>query len=79
MKIRITGTKPECRAASDYYQTLRGQPGVKYVCISGFYPNRGSDELYRVYIEVEYYETAEPAFDRTKRLPHSCRETGNTR
>lgn len=75
MKIRITGTKPECQIASDYYNSLRGQPNIKYVCVSGFYPNRGSSELYRVYIEIEYYETAEtaekPSTDRTKRLP--CR------
>ncbi len=73
MKIRITGTKPECQIASSYYNSLRGQPNVKYVCISGFYPNRGSSELFRVYIEIEYYETAEPSAkpstDQAKQLP----------
>lgn len=76
MKIRITGTKPECQIASDYYNSLRGQPNIKYVCVSGFYPNRGSSELYRVYIEIEYYETAEPSVEKVKRLPHTCRKSG---
>lgn len=61
MNIRVMGTKSECEKAQDYYNSLRGQENVKYVSISDFYPNRGSSELFRVYIDVEYYETIEEA------------------
>lgn len=68
MKIRVTGTMSECQKAKDYYNSLRGQENVKSVSVSEFYPNRGSLELYRVYIEIEYYETAEPAAVNVRRL-----------
>jgi len=68
MKIRVMGTMPECQMAKDYYSSLRGQESVKSVSVSEFYPNRGSMEIYRVYIEIEYYEVAEPVVGNKKRL-----------
>ncbi len=68
MKIRVTGTKKECQMASDYYNSLRGKETVKYICVSDFYPTRGSDELYRVYIEIEYFETVEPTENTLKQI-----------
>lgn len=41
---------------------------MKSVSVSEFYPNRGSMEIYRVYIEIEYYEAAEPVVGNKKRL-----------
>lgn len=57
MKIRIMGTKDELNTAVDYYRELEKDDNVKYVCISTFYPNRGSNTLFRLYIEIEYRET----------------------
>ena len=56
MKIRVIGTKEECETAKAYYNSLREHPQTKSVSISGFYPCRGSAELFRVYIEIEYYD-----------------------
>ncbi len=74
MKIRVMGTKPECQKASDYYNSLRKQENVKCVSVSNFYPNRGSDEIFRVYIDIEYYETAEPAAGQNKRIKGAARK-----
>ena len=48
MKIRIMGTKDELNTAVDYYRELEKDDNVKYVCISTFYPNRGSNTLFRL-------------------------------
>lgn len=56
MKIRIIGTAEECAVAQRYYESLRDHAATKYVSVSSFYPCRGSADLYRVYIEIEYYD-----------------------
>lgn len=60
MKLRVIGTKEECALAREYYNSLRGQENVKYVCVSGFYACRGSADLFRIYIEVAYFDTVVP-------------------
>ena len=60
MKIRIMGTREECEVAKKYYRGLEGTPEVKSVTVSDLYANRGSSTVFRVYIDVEYYSTAEP-------------------
>lgn len=59
MKIRVMGTEAECQAAREYYRGLEKESGVKSVSISGNYPNRGSNTIFRVYVEVEYYDAGE--------------------
>ena len=56
MKSRIMGTESECEAAREYYKELEKESNVKSVSISGNYPNRGSNTIFRVYVDVEYYE-----------------------
>lgn len=55
MKIRVMGTKEECEQAQRYYLSLGNTDGVKSVSVSTLYSNRGSVNIYRVYIDVEYY------------------------
>lgn len=55
MKIRVMGTKNECLAAMGYYRELEKDSNVKCVQISMLYPNRGSNTVFRLYVEVEYY------------------------
>ncbi len=59
MKLRVIGTKEECETAKRYYDSLRKDPRTKSVEISKRYPSRGSAELFRVYIEVNYYDVPE--------------------
>lgn len=59
MKLRVMGTLDECKLAKAYYGMLERQDNVKYVSVSELYPNRGSNKLYRVYIEVVYKSEAE--------------------
>lgn len=59
MKIRVTGTESECQAAREYYRDLEKENNVKSVSISENYPNRGSNTIFRVYVEVEYYDAGE--------------------
>ena len=61
MDIRITGTVEECNAAADYYAALEKQDNVRYVTVSRLYPNRGSNKLFRLYIQVEYYAERDAA------------------
>lgn len=56
MKIRVTGTKEEIAQARDYYRALENDKGVKYVSISAPYANRGSNTLFRLYVDIEYYD-----------------------
>lgn len=56
MKIRIMGTKSECQAAREYYSALEKEANVKSVTISDLYANRGSNTIFRLYVEVEYYD-----------------------
>ncbi len=61
MKIRVTGIESECQAAREYYRELEKESNVKSVSISKNYPNRGSNTIFRVYVEVEYYDAANPS------------------
>lgn len=54
MKIRIMGTKEELAAAENCYKALEENDGVKYVSVSRPYQNRGSNTLFRLYVDVEY-------------------------
>lgn len=54
MKIRIMGTKEECRQAQEFYRRLGQQDEVSYCSVSEPYPNRGSVGLYRVYVDIQY-------------------------
>ncbi len=56
MEIRVIGRKEECETAKQYYDSLRSHPQTRSVSISTFYPCRGSAELFRVYIKIEYYD-----------------------
>lgn len=52
------------RVTKNYiYVTMKNdrqkESGVKSVSISGNYPNRGSNTIFRVYVEVEYYDAGE--------------------
>lgn len=59
MKIRIIGTKDECALAVQYYSELeKDTQNVKSVQISAPYPNRGSNTVFRVYIDIDYREHA---------------------
>ena len=66
MKIRIMGTESECQAAREYYRALERESNVKSVSISKNYPSRGSNTIFRVYVDVEYYDTGE---SRRRELP----------
>ena len=59
MKIRVMGTADECKLAQAYYGALERQDNVKYVSVSGLYQNRGSNTLFRVYIEICYKSETE--------------------
>lgn len=59
MKLRVMGTKDECLLAQEYYRALEHQDNVKYVEVSKLYPNRGSNTVFRVYIEVVYNSETE--------------------
>lgn len=54
MKLRVMGTQEECALAKEYYRALERQENVKYVEVSRIYSNRGSNTLFRVYIEIVY-------------------------
>ena len=54
MKIRIMGTEEELAAAESYYKALERDDDVKYVYVSRPYQNRGSNTLFRLYVEIEY-------------------------
>ncbi len=56
MKLRIMGTRSECEAARKYYAELEKESNVKFVTISDLYANRGSNTIFRLYVEVEYYD-----------------------
>ena len=56
MKLRIMGTKDECKQAQRFFDKLgNSNIEVKYVSVSGLYSNRGSNQLFRVYIDIEYW------------------------
>lgn len=59
MKLRVMGTRDECEIARAYYAALEAQANIKYVSVSTLYPNRNSDKLFRVYIDIEYRSETE--------------------
>ena len=61
MKIRVMGTESECQAAREYYRELEKGSNVKSVSISENYANRGSNTIFRVYVDVEYYDAENPS------------------
>lgn len=67
MKIRVTGTASECEAAREYYLSLGEQENVKSVSVSKPYANRNSVNVYRLYVDVEYYDDREAATTMTGR------------
>ena len=62
MKIRILGTSEECATAQRFYKELSKDDSVKFCTVSRPYPNRGSTNQYRVYVEIEYKDGIEPGF-----------------
>ncbi len=52
MKIRVMGTKAECEQAQRFYETFGRGGNVNYCSVSELYPNRGSINQYRVYVEI---------------------------
>lgn len=52
MRIRVMGTEEECRQAQRYYRQFGRGDQVEYCSVSELYPNRGSKNMYRVYIEI---------------------------
>lgn len=52
MKIRVMGTREECEQAQRFYESLGSWDNVLYSSVSGLYPNRGSNNQYRVYVEI---------------------------
>lgn len=57
MQIRLMGTQEECRAAQRFYKQLESEGFVKSLQISNLYANRGSNTIFRVYINIEYLES----------------------
>lgn len=57
MKIRIMGRKEECELAMAYYCGLEKEDYVKSVQVSQYYPNRGSNTVYRLYVDIEYRDS----------------------
>lgn len=55
MKIRIMGTQAECEYAQRYYAELeKNSDIVKNLIVSKLYPNRGSNTIFRIYIDITY-------------------------
>ncbi len=54
MKIRVMGTQEECKQAQEYYRQFATNEMVGYCSVSDLYPNRGSVNQYRVYIDIAY-------------------------
>ncbi len=52
MKIRVMGTKAECEQAQSFYRAFGRGDNVIYCSVSGLYPNRGSVNQFRVYVEI---------------------------
>lgn len=51
------GTREECLLANEYYSELEKSDDIKSVQISDFYRNRGSNTIFRLYVDVEYIST----------------------
>lgn len=58
MKIRVIGTLEELNVARDYYLDYARDPSVKCVTVSQYYPNRGSRNVYRLYVDIEIHASA---------------------
>ena len=57
IKIRISGTRDECLLATEYYKELEKSEDIRSVTISKLYPNRGSNTIFRLYVDIEYKST----------------------
>lgn len=65
MKIRIMATKKECLQAKVYYEKMAQSGAVSYCSVSELYPNRGSLNIYRIYIDIgEMYEDYNICFNK---------------
>ena len=51
------GTREECLLANEYYSELEKSDDIKSVQISDFYQNRGSNTIFRLYVDIEYKST----------------------
>lgn len=58
MKVRIMGTKAECEMAQSYYKQygVDNKDFVKSLSVSNLYSNRNTFNIYRVYVDIEYYD-----------------------
>ena len=54
MKIRIMGTKSECEKAAAAFREKEQEPNVAFCAVSKLYACRGSDKLFRLYVEIIY-------------------------
>lgn len=52
MKIRVMGTKAECEQAQRFYNVFGQSENVLSCSVSALYPNRGSVNQYRVYVDI---------------------------
>lgn len=52
MKIRVMGTREECEQARRFYERLGRGNNILHSTVSGLYPNRGSNNQFRVYVEI---------------------------
>ncbi len=52
MKIRVMGTREECEQAQRFYDRIGKGENILHSSVSGLYPNRGSNNQYRVYVEI---------------------------
>ncbi len=52
MKIRVMGTREECEQARRFYEHLGRGNNILHSTVSGLYPNRGSNNQFRVYVEI---------------------------
>lgn len=51
------GTREECLLANEYYSELEKSDDIKSIQISDFYQNRGSNTIFRLYVDIEYKST----------------------
>ena len=46
------GTREECEQARRFYEHLGRGNNILHSTVSGLYPNRGSNNQFRVYVEI---------------------------
>lgn len=57
MKIRFMGREEELDLARSYYKNLQKENYIKSVVVSSYYPVRGSNNMYRLYVDIDYYDS----------------------